>query len=1318
VMQRAYDLDVTGKGWTWLGGEWVREFTWISASLNADYAAQDAAAAAANSTTTDSAPVGDGGGGGMRRLRSEAAPAAETEAEAEGATKVDYLTQQTQTQTQTQTRGRRASTVSWWGPNARAAGLTIPTTTEKVYTAMQGVVGVVPYRIPPDASLGGFLDRFKTDLIADPVAMTLGVPGAFPPPPIPTEDGCYLLYNAPVTTVGIPLDLFGPYVFNSIYAVAAAVADVMAGDAPNSTAPGVAPRPAVPFASVTSAAVGATLAARGALRPSPLTDTTMAWLGNGDRDAIHMSLVNVQGDRIVAVGAWASGVRAGTWNGSTGSVLAAGVRMGDGTWQNTTTIVWPAGGTLTPPDRALEYDHAEATALVVALFGIIISLLVGAVLHRAGVTVLPESGATVLIGAGFGVILRFMFGSEVRSTAEFSASMFMLVLLPIIIFESGFTIHRQSFYTQLFSINAFAIGGTVISTYIIGNIVWYLGSRGSILSLSWEEAMSFASLLSATDPVATLAVFSSLNVHPTLNALVYGEAVINDAVAIVLYRTFTGFLTSEITTNATLWAVGTFLGILFLSVFVGLIMALLATIAFRYVNVTGVNRTVAWEEEFISKLNAIRKFVPKIAGGGVVADGHGADGEEADASAMGVNLLAGIKETAILLLFAYVAFALSESVSLSGIVAALACGIAMNQYTRPVMTRDGKETSTAVFKMLAHLADTAIFFQIGLNVIINLGVGDYNMGFIIWTLVACIVARACNVFPISYCLNRKRKEEIPFNFQLQMWHAGLRGAIAYATSLSFPSQNRDTVVNATSWICLFTIFAFGGTTTSLLRYLQIPFGVPPTEDETAAAVEEATEHSPTKRAMVWLDKWIKRIIYGRRFLDEMAYANAVAEQRSKIAAAARYGITLPASETAPIPRPRRPEEDAEFHMGHGASRGNKYVTGRRPIAESNATETDLDGDSTDGDTDGGGSVVTAGTAGAAGTGLTATAAATADGKPRSRSSSFRAAAAALAHNVAAGLAGTSGVLSPVAESPMLTTADAVIGGESTAATPAAVARANAAAAAASVRAVHHLDAVDATAAAARAAHHATPAAAAGTPGAATTPASARPAAPLTETSWDAVEAANEREESARGLVRPASVRGLSPAPLMHTLSSPPPATPPSFAGSASRIPPHVAHAAVGADFLGADPRTPASLGFAAGVVSSPAVEQSAVLLPPSPTVASTPGSARRSPISVPHAAIALGSSSPAAADATATPGDAARLHTGDVGGAWDESALLPTGFDSVPAAAPAVAAPAASHAHDAIDAGASAHPHAAHDAHDAPPASAPAPSVPGEEEWQ
>merc|ERR1712137_463543 len=110
-----------------------------------------------------------------------------------------------------------------------------------------------------------------------------------------------------------------------------------------------------------------------------------------------------------------------------------------------------------------------------------------------------------------------------------------LVLLPIIIFETGWSIRRRDFVSQLAYIILFAIAGTVISMLVVGALLIYFGGNFGISH--WRTALCYASLISAVDPVATLATFTHLNVEPLLNILVLGESIINDAVAIVLFET-------------------------------------------------------------------------------------------------------------------------------------------------------------------------------------------------------------------------------------------------------------------------------------------------------------------------------------------------------------------------------------------------------------------------------------------------------------------------------------------------------------------------------------------------------------------------------------------------------------------------------------------------------------------------------------------------------------------------------------------------------------------------------------------------------------
>lgn len=96
------------------------------------------------------------------------------------------------------------------------------------------------------------------------------------------------------------------------------------------------------------------------------------------------------------------------------------------------------------------------------------------------------------------------------------------------------------------AILTFAFIGTLISTIVIGTAVWGLsvgvrnagGEEVGYERVTW--AFKLGSMLSATDPVATLSVLGSFGAlkDPHLHNLIFGESILNDAVAIVLFEEF------------------------------------------------------------------------------------------------------------------------------------------------------------------------------------------------------------------------------------------------------------------------------------------------------------------------------------------------------------------------------------------------------------------------------------------------------------------------------------------------------------------------------------------------------------------------------------------------------------------------------------------------------------------------------------------------------------------------------------------------------------------------------------------------------------
>lgn len=96
-------------------------------------------------------------------------------------------------------------------------------------------------------------------------------------------------------------------------------------------------------------------------------------------------------------------------------------------------------------------------------------------------------------------------------------------------------------------------------------------------SFTFLDTLYFGSLISPTDPLTILAIFSEKNVDVNLYALVFGESVLNDAVAIVLSGAIQNYgehysKTGDFETHAFVHALKDFLFVFFFSLVVGTFM--------------------------------------------------------------------------------------------------------------------------------------------------------------------------------------------------------------------------------------------------------------------------------------------------------------------------------------------------------------------------------------------------------------------------------------------------------------------------------------------------------------------------------------------------------------------------------------------------------------------------------------------------------------------------------------------------------------------------------------------------------------------------
>lgn len=127
--------------------------------------------------------------------------------------------------------------------------------------------------------------------------------------------------------------------------------------------------------------------------------------------------------------------------------------------------------------------------------------------------------------------------NEIDLKATFDPEIFFNIILPPIIFHAGYSLKRKYFFRNLGAILLYAIVGTTLSSFFIGLIMYgcvQLTPPHLAGGFTFLDTLYFGALMSPTDPLTVLAIFSDLRVDVNLYALVFGESVLNDAVALVL----------------------------------------------------------------------------------------------------------------------------------------------------------------------------------------------------------------------------------------------------------------------------------------------------------------------------------------------------------------------------------------------------------------------------------------------------------------------------------------------------------------------------------------------------------------------------------------------------------------------------------------------------------------------------------------------------------------------------------------------------------------------------------------------------------------
>lgn len=486
----------------------------------------------------------------------------------------------------------------------------------------------------------------------------------------------------------------------------------------------------------------------------------------------------------------------------------------------------------TIPKYALFFGGVLATVLLLSKF-----------LHSRPQlnAILSEPAMVLMIGMFFSLTVRVFFKGALEEAEDvedgqaddddadhltdkilsFPNRVFFMALLPPILFNSGYELQRELFYRHFKPIALFSALGTTISGVVTGCTLYGIKLMGWMGNFdpSFLELLTFGALIAATDTVSVLGVLQKKRVDPHLFSLVFGESALNDAVAIVLFNSFSSLLVEGIDANDSWIAI---IGDIFMdfayqavgSPALGILFAFLVALLFKHADLR--------ETKVI--------------------------------------------ELSLFVLLMYFPYVLAEEIHLSGIVSIFFAGLSARRYIEPNVSDDTKKSAEIIFRLVAYLAETCIFLELGLS-IFGLS-GSFKWEFIGFAFLAALFGRAMSVYPISFFFNwslketvpesllecddqstgslssasttsapssRKRRrtpekrkdKKIPVSFMHIMCFAGLRGAVAYSCAREFPDLygHQDEFIAATTVVVFITIVIMGGCTDPLLDYLEIRMNV-------------------------------------------------------------------------------------------------------------------------------------------------------------------------------------------------------------------------------------------------------------------------------------------------------------------------------------------------------------------------------------------------------------------------------------------------------------------------------------------------------------
>ena len=363
---------------------------------------------------------------------------------------------------------------------------------------------------------------------------------------------------------------------------------------------------------------------------------------------------------------------------------------------------------------------------------------------------LPFSAALILVGfVSSEILVSFSIDTGIRWYNFYD--LIFYVFLPILIFEAAFNMNARLLWKNIVPVLFMAIPLMLMSAGLIAVFLYY--GIGHPAGFPWIAALLSGALLSATDPIAVLALFKKVGAPKRLSILLDGESLFNDATAIVMVTLLISLALS--THGEFTWSAASidFLRIFFGGALVGLVIGLIGFV-----------------------------LVPRIAS----------------------DVTAGV----ISLISAYMAFIVAEgALHVSGVMAVLVAGLLLGHSSRKDKQLGHQGFMESLWEYKSYIANAMLFLISGVTIQIAMFTDQWLA--IIIGIVAALVARAVAVFLVVPGLNLVPKlEPVSLPYRVVMYWGGIRGAITLALALSLPTELPYwwTVQSIAYGVVIFTLF--------------------------------------------------------------------------------------------------------------------------------------------------------------------------------------------------------------------------------------------------------------------------------------------------------------------------------------------------------------------------------------------------------------------------------------------------------------------------------------------------------------------------------